>query len=203
MNYAIEFRLLNYDFLTLMPRKRALKHHFIHVEHGLVLVRLAQCEYAIEAGHSFWIPQNCLVAQTLFPNTRIQQADFSLRLKIAFPPQAGWVQPSVLFQAACERLASSNKDTELTSHLFALLKLEAAHFEPKLNQTELSQAITAWRPKHVHSLTQEQHWGLLLREAVKRRLSGEKLDTLYHSLFQLPAEQVQYMAHLILGQALQ
>lgn len=202
MNYAIQSETCVFPFLQVTSRKRATKHSLIHVDQGLLLVKLGKQEYLIEPGQAVWIPLDCLCALTFFPNTQIYRVDFSVRLRDAFPHQAGLVRHTVLSLALIERLRLSERDDAVYPHLLQVLKTEVQNFEPALSVTPQTQALALWSATSHHGLTKEQHLVLLVREAMKRRLSGGKEETIVAELFSADHTQYQQMCQLVIGKTL-
>ncbi|MGO1297950.1 MAG: AraC family transcriptional regulator [Vibrio sp.] len=183
MNYAIQCDTRHFPILHLTARKRANKHSLIHVQQGLLLCRLGKYDYAIEAGQSFWIPLDCLCALTCFPNTSYTRIDFSVRLRDAFPHQAGYIKPSNLALSVLERLQKIDRDDSLFAPLTQILKAEVTHVAPHLSQSNLTNSVSTWTPESYAGLAQEQHMVLLVREAIKRKQSGQATETILSDLF--------------------
>lgn len=208
MNYAIQSETCLFPYLESTSRKRAVKHSLIHVEHGLVLVKLGKHEYAIEPGQALWLPIDCLCSLTFFPETRVQRIDFSVRLRDQFPHQAGLIQHSELSLAVLNRLrqldnTGQNRDeVEVYPHLLQVIKSEVQNFEPKLIDCALNQALARWSPADHTGISNEQHLALLVREAMKRRLSGGKEEQIVTELFSGNTGQYQQMCQIVLGKTL-
>lgn len=208
MNYAIQSETCLFPYLEATSRKRAVKHSLIHVERGLVLVKLGKQEYAIEADQALWIPIDCLSALTFFPNTQIQRIDFSVRLHDTFPHQAGLVKHSELSRAVLNRLRQldsaqqASREDEVYLHLLQVIKSEVKNFEPKLPHSTFNQSLAAWSPQAHNGLSKEQHLVLLVREAMKRRLSGGKEAQIVAELFADNNSQYQQMCQIVLGKTL-
>lgn len=183
MNYAIQSDTRHFPILHVTARKRASKHSLIHVQHGLLLCRLGKYDHAIEAGQSFWIPLDCLCALTCFPNTTYTRVDFSVRLRDEFPRQAGYVKPTDLSASVLDRLQQVDRDDSLFVPLTQILKAEVTHLVPQLSQSQLTNSMSTWTPDCFTGLTQEQHMVLLVREAIKRKQSGQSTEAIIQDLF--------------------
>lgn len=208
MNYAIQSETCLFPFLEATPRKRAVKHSLIHVERGLVLVKLGKHEYAIEPGQALWIPIDCLCSLTFFPTTQVQRIDFSVRLRDQFPHQAGLVEHSELSYAVLNRLrqleniSQDINAVEVYPHLLQVIKSEVQNFEPKLVDSAFNQALANWSPAVNRGISNEQHLALLVREAMKRRLSGGKQEHIVADLFNGRHDQFEQMCQIVLGKTL-
>lgn len=201
MNYAIQSETCLFPYLEATSRKRATKHSLIHVEQGLVLIKLGKQEYAVEPNQAVWIPLDCLCALTFFPNTQISRVDFSVRLRDVFPHQAGFVHHGALSLAVLERLRHTQREDAVYPHLLQVLKAEVQNFEPALRTTPFMQALANWSVTEHVGISKEQHWVLLVREAMKRRLSGGKKEAIVAELFAGNHAQYQQMCQLVLGDA--
>lgn len=199
MNYAIQSETCSFPYLQVTARKRAIKHSLIQVHQGLVLFKLGKQEYAIEAHQALWIPLDCLSALTFFPNTQITKVDFSVRLRDPFPRQAGLIKHSELSLAIINRLRDSLFSDVVYPHLQQVLKYEVQNFEPKLKMSPLSQELSLWHPLQSGHVSKEQHVVLLVREAVKRHLSGGKEAQIVDELFSGQSEQYHQLCQLVLG----
>ncbi|MCG3735701.1 AraC family transcriptional regulator [Vibrio cincinnatiensis] len=202
MNYAIQSETCTFPYLQVTARKRAIKHSLIQVDQGLVLFKLGKQEYAIETSQALWIPLDCLSALTFFPNTQITKVDFSVRLRDTFPRQAGVIKHSELSSAIINRLRESVASDAVYPHLQQVLKYEVQNFEPKLKMTALSQALNVWHPMQPGHVSKERHVVLLVREAMKRRLSGGKEQGIIDELFSGQCEQYHQLCQLVLGKPL-
>ncbi|ELJ8529320.1 AraC family transcriptional regulator [Vibrio cholerae] len=202
MNYAIQSETRHYPYLEVSARKRALKHSLIRVEQGLLLFRLGKHEYAVEKGQTLWIPFDCLCGLTFFPDTHITRVDFSLRLNVRLPHNAGFIKSSELALAVLHRLQNSERHHPTFTHLTQLLMLELTTCDPKLKMSPLTQAITEWQPQAHASVSKEQHVVLLVREALKRSQSGAQTHSIIEELFSGNAEHYHQLCTLILGRTL-
>ncbi len=202
MNYAIQSDTFLFPYLEVTPRKRATKHSLVKVERGLALFKLGKQEYAIEADQAIWIPIECLSSLSFFPNTEITRVDFSVRLRDKFPHQSGFVTLSNLSLALLTRLKQSQQDDEVYPHLLQVLKDEVKNFEPKLIESVLTQKLANWLPNQSQTVVKEHHLVLLVREAMKRRLSGTKTEKIVEELFSSDEQQFEQMCQLILGRTL-
>ncbi|MEZ8824388.1 hypothetical protein AB6E04_08490 [Vibrio amylolyticus] len=203
MNYAVQHQITHYDFLTTTPRKKVIKHSLIRVLEGLALVRLGKNEYAIHKGESIWIPLDCLCSITFFPASTIQTIDFSSRLTINFPASSGQIKPGELLAALLNQLAIKEEDSDdHTQAMLSLLKLEATKLSPKLKLDRFSQAVSSWQPLQTSSLDAQVQLALLIREAKKRALSGQKKPLIAEQLFAGNEKECDQVATLILGQQL-
>ncbi len=202
MNYSIQFETCSYPYLEVTPRKRTTKHSLIKVDNGMALFKLGKQEYAVEAGQAIWVPLECLCSVSFFPNTQISRVDFSVRLRDRFPHQAGFITLSDLSLALLTRLAKCQPNEEVYTHLLQVLKDEVKSVEPELIENALSQQLTQWNPNLSDACTKEQHIVLLVREAMKRKLSGKKPQIIIDELFAGNTEQFEQMCHLVLGRNL-
>lgn len=94
--------------------------------------------------------------------------DFSLRLNVRLPHNAGFIKSSELALAVLHRLQNCERHHPTFTHLTQLLMLELTTCDPKLKMSPLTQAITEWQPQAHASVSKEQHVVLLVREALKR-----------------------------------
>ncbi len=202
MNYAIQSETFLFPYLEVTPRKRASKHSLVKVERGLALFKLGKQEYAVEAGQAIWIPIECLSSLSFFPNTEITRVDFSVRLRDQFPHQAGFVTLSNLSLALLARLQQSQQGDAVYPHLLQVLKDEVKNFEPKLIESALTKKLAGWKPVQPQTVHKEIHLVLLIREAMKRKLSGAKIQTIAEELFSNDQQQFKQMCQLILGRTL-
>ncbi|GAB7226584.1 MULTISPECIES: hypothetical protein [Vibrio] len=202
MNYAIEFHNESYSLLTTTARKKALKHSLLTVVEGLATIRLGKHEYAIEPGNSFWIPQGCLSSITYFPNCIVIRCDFSVRLRDNFAPQAGFVERSLLLQAALEKIQVCDAETSLHNDLLRIIKHEVLDVEPKIITSKVSEALKQWSPQSKDQALKELHLALLVREARKRTLSGIKKRQVVEDLFDGSEQQCDQLSELLLGKKL-
>ncbi|MFG0607460.1 AraC family transcriptional regulator [Vibrio mimicus] len=202
MNYAIQSETRHYPYLEVTARKRTLKHSLIRVEQGLLLCKLGKHEYAVERGQTLWIPFDCLCGLTFFPDTQITRIDFSLRLNVRFPHNAGFIKLSELASALLNRLQGCERDHPAFGHLTQLLMLDIATCDPKLKISPLSQTLQGWQPEAHANVNKEQHVVLLVREALKRSQSGAQTQSIIDQLFSGNGEQFQQLCMLILGRAI-
>ncbi|MDE1239327.1 hypothetical protein [Vibrio aestuarianus] len=200
MNYAIHFETLLQVNLVVTPRKKVIKHSLVRVTSGLALCKLGKHEYSIEAGQAFWIPLDCLCSLTFFPNTQIQRVDFSARLCVPFPHQAGYVTLSELSLAAIDKLNQCKQNDEIYTHLLQVLKLEIAQLQPKIELNRLSHDISTWQPHKESHLSAECQMVLRVREAQKRKLSGTKISQIISELFNDDMQQYHQLFSLVLGE---
>ncbi|MBW3695521.1 AraC family transcriptional regulator [Vibrio sp. T187] len=201
MNFAIEYTSTTFSHLVITPRKKVLKHSLIQVSQGLALVKLGKNEYAVEAGQSVWIPFDCLVSITYFPNTCVEKVDFSIRLLDNFPKQAGYVQQTALTEALLAKLAQRTSDAQATAELLAVLKQEVLEFNPTLLETKMSQRFNQWTLES-SVLTQEQTLVMVMREAKKRLQSGQKKVKVVEDLFAGKIEEFEQLCWLVFGEEL-
>lgn len=203
MNYAIQSETCLFRYLEVTSRKRAAKHSLIRVEDGVALFKLGKQEYAIEANQSIWIPIECLCALSFFPNTKITRVDFSVRLRDPFPHQSGFVKLSNLGSALLDRIQEQDqKDEEVYPHLLQVLKNEVKKFEPTLTESALTKQLENWQPHQPQSVSKEHHLVLLVREAMKKKLSGAKTDVIIEDLFSSNQAQFEQICQLIIGRNL-
>ncbi|PMH43185.1 AraC family transcriptional regulator [Vibrio sp. 10N.286.49.B3] len=200
MNYAIEYQNINFPFIAITPRKKVLKHSLISVQQGLILARLGKKEYTIEPGQSLWIPFDCLVSMTYFPNTQVHQVEFSARISDPLPLKAGHVTLSVLTQAIINKLSLQVTDETHLKDLLAVLKVEMTALKPQLKESHLGQQLNAWYPECEHNLDQSQHLVMMLREAKKRLLSGSKKQLVIDELFSGRNEEFDQLCLLAFGE---
>lgn len=202
MNYAIQSETCLFPYLEVTPRKRATKHSLVKVNNGLALFKLGKQEYAIEAGQAIWIPIECLCSLTFLPNTHITRVDFSVRLRDEFPHKSGFITLTELSSALLSRIQSTNAGDEVYPHLLQVLKDEVKKLEPKLVENGLSQQFARWQPNQQGTINKEHHVALLVREAMKRKLSGIKTQIVIDELFSGNAVQFEQMCQLVLGKSL-
>ncbi len=202
MNYAIQSETYFFPYLEVTSRKRAPKHSLIRVESGLALFKLGKQEYAIEPNQAIWIPIDCLCSLSFFPNTTISRVDFSVRLRDQFPHQSGFIKLSNLSFALLERLKEEKPSEEVYPHLLQVLKDEVKKFEPKLIESPLTKKFANWQVNQSQSVSKEHHIVLLIREAMKRKLSGAKTEAIVSELFSNDSNQYEQMCQLVVGQTL-
>ncbi len=202
MNYAIQSEICLFPYLEVTPRKRATKHSLVKVNSGLALFKLGKQEYAIEAGQAIWVPIECLCSLTFLPNTHVTRVDFSVRLKDEFPHQSGFIKLTELSSALLNRMQATKTSDEVYPHLLQVLKDEVKKYEPKLVESDLTKQLNLWQPNQADNLSKEHQVALLIREAMKRKLSGMKLQTIIDELFSGNASQFDQMCQLVLGKSL-
>ncbi len=202
MNYAIQSEICLFPYLEVTPRKRATKHSLVKVNSGLALFKLGKQEYAIEAGQAIWVPIECLCSLTFLPNTHVTRVDFSVRLKDEFPHQSGFIKLTELSSALLNRIQATKTSDEVYPHLLQVLKDEVKKYEPKLVESDLTKQLNLWQPNQADNLSKEHQVALLIREAMKRKLSGMKLQTIIDELFSGNASQFDQMCQLVLGKSL-
>ncbi|WP_165313130.1 AraC family transcriptional regulator [Vibrio ziniensis] len=202
MNYAIQSEICSFPYLEVTPRKRATKHSLVKVNRGLALFKLGKQEYAIEAGCAIWIPIECLCSLTFLPNTHITRVDFSVRLRDEFPHQSGFIKLTELSSALLNRIQAVKTSDEVYPHLLQVLKDEVKKLEPKLVENDLTKQLSLYQPNQPDNLSKEHQVALLIREAMKRKLSGTKLQTIIDELFSGNAAQFEQMCQLVLGNSL-
>ncbi len=199
MNYAIQSETCLFPYLETTARKRTMKHSLIRVENGLALFKLGKQEYAVESGQAIWIPIECLSSLTFFPHTKITRVDFSVRLRDVFPHQAGFIKLSELSCAVLTRLETAQTEDEVYPHLLQVLKDEVKKFEPKLIMSELSSRLASWKPGVECNLSKEHILVLVIREAMKRQLSGVKTSRIIDDLFSGNKDQFEQLCLLVVG----
>lgn len=128
--------------------------------------------------------------------------DFSLRLNVRLPHNAGFIKSSELALAVLHRLQNSERHHPTFTHLTQLLMLELTTCDPKLKMSPLTQAITEWQPQAHASVSKEQHVVLLVREALKRSQSGAQTHSIIEELFSGNAEHYHQLCTLVLGRTL-
>ncbi|WP_375749775.1 AraC family transcriptional regulator [Vibrio sp. HN007] len=202
MNHAIEHKYEHNSTLVVTPRKKVLKNSLLYVHNGLVLFKLKKFEYAIEKGQSFWIPADCLTSLTIFPNSEISKVDVSVRLKDAFPVQAGYVHPGAVSSAILTKLATQKVSEQHSENLLRVIRDELTELTPELNLSPLSQKFTQWSPDSKNSLSQELQLSMKVREARKLILSGTKKEQVIEKLFAGASDQFEQITTLILGESL-
>lgn len=201
MNFAIEFTSPTFSHLVITPRKKVLKHSLIQVSQGLALVKLGKNEYAVEPGETIWIPFDCLVSISYFPNTTINKVDFSVRLTDNFPSQAGYVQQTALTKALIDKLATNSNNEQATQELLAVLKQEVLALNPLLSETLLSERFNQWNLDD-SPLSQEHTLVMVMREAKKRLQSGQKKEKVIEELFASKEEEFEQLCLLVFGETL-
>ncbi|MCK6263751.1 hypothetical protein KP803_10745 [Vibrio sp. ZSDE26] len=213
MHYAIQHHITQYEFLTTTPRKKVIKQSLIRVIKGLMLVRLGKNEYAIHQGESMWIPLDCLCSLTFFPNSQIQSIDFSSRLDLNFPASSGQIKLNELLEALLNQLCQLTKvgereaketlvDDPYFQSVLSLVKFETLNLNPKLKLDKFSQAVSSWKPLEATNLDAQVQIALLIREAKKRALSGQKKPLIAEQLFSGNEKECDQVAALILGHTL-
>lgn len=200
MNYAIEFTRITQPFLTITSRKRSLKHLYIFVETGSLLVRLGKHELAVTEGQAVWLPFNTLYALTTFPNTSLVQIEFSCRLKHDFVSQGGRVEANQMVRTTIERLISIN-DEEYRTLLQQVLLQEVLLVKPALLTSALCEALRGWsaesQPNNI--ITKEIDTALRLREAIRLSRSGKPQTEIVDTLFDGDSEQLSAIAKVLLS----
>ncbi|QIA63009.1 AraC family transcriptional regulator [Vibrio astriarenae] len=181
MNFAIEHTHDTSPYLLITGRKHTLKHRLIIVESGLALVRLGKQEYAVEAGHAFWLPFDCLVSTTYLPNSSITDVTISARVSGRFSKQAGFVTLSPMLKATIAQLRGNNSE-EYSQTLKQVIKHECMTLKPSPTLSPLSETLSQWSPT-TSGLEKEIHLGLLVREARKMKLSGKSDELIANALF--------------------
>lgn len=199
MHHAIDFQSTHFDFLNLTPRKPSLKHQLLYVESGMVTVRLGKQEYAIDKGEMFWIPANCLISVSYFPQTQVSMIQVSQRLTDAFPHQAGYVKASSLLTSLIKKLESLKINSEQAQILLSATRFELAELKPKLLTTRLSQELSDWQDRET-KLAPQILLVLKVREAEKMRLSGKKESQIAEKWFAGELGAYQVATQAVLGQ---
>ncbi|MGB1320143.1 MAG: AraC family transcriptional regulator [Vibrio gallaecicus] len=201
MNFAIEHISAHFSHLVITPRKKVLKHSLVSVRSGLVLVKLGKQEYAVEKNQSIWIPFDCLTSLTYFPNTEIEQVDFSVRLSDAFPQQAGYIEHTALSKAVLDKLSSYKLSEEHQKNLLSVFKQESLAFKPTLASSSLTEKVNMWSSEEP-TLNQEQTLVMMMREAKKRMQSGQKKPKVIDDLFAGKSEEFDLLSVLVFGHEL-
>ncbi|MDN3616479.1 AraC family transcriptional regulator [Vibrio gallaecicus] len=201
MNFAIEHISAHFSHLVITPRKKVLKHSLVSVRSGLVLVKLGKQEYAVEKNQSIWIPFDCLTSLTYFPNTEIEQVDFSVRLSDAFPQQAGYIEHTALSKAVLDKLSSDKLSEEHQKNLLSVFKQESLAFKPILASSSLTEKVNMWSSEEP-TLNQEQTLVMMMREAKKRMQSGQKKPKVIDDLFAGKSEEFDLLSVLVFGHEL-
>ncbi|MFA0569669.1 AraC family transcriptional regulator [Vibrio gallaecicus] len=201
MNFAIEHISAHFSHLVITPRKKVLKHSLVSVRSGLVLVKLGKQEYAVEKNQSIWIPFDCLTSLTYFPNTEIEQVDFSVRLSDAFPQQAGYIEHTALSKAVLDKLSSDKLSEEHQKNLLSVFKQESLAFKPALSSSSLTEKVNMWSSEEP-TLNQEQTLVMMMREAKKRMQSGQKKPKVIDDLFAGKSEEFDLLSVLVFGHEL-
>lgn len=199
MNYAIQFESVFTAYLSVSPRRKSLKHSFLRVTEGIILVKLGKKEYAIQEGEGFWIPADCLVSYTMLPSTRYQKVDFSLRLNDAFKQKAGYVLCSELITQSLNKLSEAQIHTEYRNSLLQVLRFESLNFLPALKESGLNANFNSWSIDNKGELGEEINMVLKVREARKRVLSGEKKEHVAQTLFNTDISGLAQIAEHLLG----
>lgn len=202
MNFAIEYKKEHYSTLVVTPRKKVLKNSLLFVHSGLVLFKLKKFEYAIEKGQAFWVPADCLTSITTFPNSQVSKVDVSVRLKDAFPKQAGYVTLDAVTDAIIHKLATGAASEKQTDNMLQVVRDELVQLTPQLVLSPLGEKFSQWAAESNSGLSQEQHLSMLVREARKQVLSGIKRETVIETLFSGSMEQFEQITSVILGKSL-
>ncbi|MCG9677477.1 AraC family transcriptional regulator [Vibrio sp. Isolate24] len=184
MHYAISHDYRDFQYLTMTPRKKSIKHMLLKVEQGLTLLKLGKTEYAIEAGQAVWIPFDALCALTFFPQTQVQQIEVSSRVTSFLPKQGGFVTLNELTNALLNRLKVMEDRHDAKKNLLTVLQEELSSFKPQLKESELTQQINQWAPNIDSKLLVEQQLVLNVREAYKRMQSGQSRHQVVAELFE-------------------
>lgn len=200
MHYAISHQLLRQDFLHSTPRRKLLKHTLLFVRDGLVLVKLGKQEYAVEAGHAFWLPFDTLCSLTYFPNSAVQLVEVSCRVTSPLPKQGGYVTLNELSQALINRLHDVDSDNEVRDNQLKVMRHELSTMQPKLKESQLTRHINQWHWDNQNSvLSNEQQLVLKVREANKMMLSGKKRTQVIEQLFNGDDNAFSQLEALLLG----
>ncbi|NVJ58354.1 MAG: AraC family transcriptional regulator [Vibrionaceae bacterium] len=200
MHYAISHQLLRQDFLHSTPRRKLLKHTLLYVRDGLVLAKLSKQEYAVEAGHTFWLPFDTLCSITFFPNTTVQLVEVSCRVTSPLPKQGGYVALNELSQALINRLHDIDNDNEIRNDQLRVMRHELSTMQPKLKESQLTRNINQWhRDCRDSALSSEQQLVLKVREANKMMLSGKKRAQVIELLFNGDDSAFGQLEALLLG----
>lgn len=182
MNYAINIQHFVSKNLCTTARKRSIKHTLIHIYAGLVFVRLGKTDYVVRPQQSLWIPFDCLSSLTIVPGTELTQIEFSMRLKDAFPSNAGYINLSPLASEILKRLDTCHADEPVYPSLLGILRDEAAHLRPTLSDKSQTESISDWAPDRPLK-DRALHQALLAREIKKRQQSGQSQTQIIANLF--------------------
>ncbi|MFW7526113.1 AraC family transcriptional regulator [Vibrio ostreicida] len=183
MHYAISHHHHDFQYLTITPRKRSLKHQLFRVEKGLALVRFGKSEYAVEPNQAVWIPIDALCSVTYFPQTSVQKIEVSCRVRLTLPKQGGYVRLNELCHALLNRLKMTDHDIQAQQRLLAVVQTELTTLKPQLKESRLTQLINLWSPHCDSSMPADLQLALTFREAHKRLQSGVKKKQVIADLF--------------------
>lgn len=201
MHYSISHQTTEFDFLSITPRKKLLKHILLSVNKGLALVRLGKHEYAVEPGQVIWLPFDCLTSISYLPQTTVSLVEVSCRVQQAMPKQAGFVELNELATAILNRLTTMEQAHELKLDLYRVFLSELSSLKPTLQQSALSQQISMWSPEQDSTLASDLQLALKVREARRRILSGEKEHQVVERLFSGNQAAFNVMLESICGQS--
>lgn len=201
MHYSISLQTTEFDFLSITPRKKLLKHSLLRVEDGLALVRLGKNEFVVEPGKVLWLPFDCLTSITYFPQTKASIVEVSSRVAMPMPKQAGFVKLNELASALLNRLITLNAPHEAKLDLYRVLLAELTTLQPSLKHSKLGNAIAEWKPNQKSELPKELQLALTVREARRRLLSGGKQQTVVDELFGGDDASFALMLESICGQS--
>ncbi|MFN3016246.1 AraC family transcriptional regulator [Vibrio coralliilyticus] len=199
MHYAISHNKSDFQYLTMTPRKKSIKHMLLKVEQGLALMKLGKSEYAIEAGQTVWIPFDVLCALTFFPQSQVQQVEVSCRVTTSLPKQGGFVTLNELTNALLNRLKVMDETHDAQRDILTVLQAELSALKPQLKESRLTRLISQWSPNTDSKLLAEQQLVLTVREAHKRMKSGKKREHIISDLFDNNEAMYSQIEHAILG----
>jgi hypothetical protein len=200
MKYAIEYSSTQYPFLTVTPRKKTIRNTLYRVCEGRILLKLGKKEFLFSKGDTFWIPFDCLVSLTILPNTQLSRVDLSIRLADKLPHQAGLVTLPPVSDAILGHLETTdNIQAQHQADLLQVMRHEVSKLHPKLNESSMDRAVSAWSSQTPSTLDPELQIVLRLREAKKKRQSGWNVDKTVDLLFSGNKEQYLNLHQTIFG----
>jgi hypothetical protein len=161
---------------------------------------LGKKEFLFSKGDTFWIPFDCLVSLTILPNTQLSHVDLSIRLADKLPHQAGLVTLPPVSDAILGHLETTdNIQAQHQADLLQVMRHEVSKLHPKLNESSMDRAVSAWSSQTPSTLDPELQIVLRLREAKKKRQSGWNVDKTVDLLFSGNKEQYLNLHQTIFG----
>ncbi|MDO6706992.1 AraC family ligand binding domain-containing protein [Photobacterium sp. 1_MG-2023] len=207
MNQAIEYTQHEPSQLFVGARKKNVTAYLIAIQHGVALLRLGKHEFALTQGTGFWLPFDCLHALTVLPGCRYHRIDFSARLTLPYPEQAGFITVSPLLQALLDELNRLSRLPVQSKHssesrVLAVVADQLTVFKPstqqicpaltRQQQSSLAALLESTQPPSKDSLSaiesvlgisaNELEACLLVREALKLSRSGRKAEQIAKTL---------------------
>ncbi|WP_428198250.1 hypothetical protein [Aliivibrio kagoshimensis] len=215
MKQAIQYSCDLHHYLSMTPRKKNSCNTLLILKSGTVLIRLGKFEHLLSAGEAFWIPFDCLHALTILPNSQLITVSFSVRLTDPFTKDTGYLTPSALITALCDKIDSLGEDSSrFHKHLLQVIRDEATQFVPTLNIKQDTIALSSWintpfkerNPLKLNSTplsSSELSLVLAVRESIKMRKSGMTMDKVVTELFNGDLEAYQQSLQCVLGEAVE